>query len=92
MYRENQKQLKLENLLSGASLEVTIAGSGLPSLSPWHEFEEHYASSLAGTGMGAPAMSVRLALGALIIQERLGISDEEIVEQIRENPYLHYFI
>jgi hypothetical protein len=30
-------------------------------------------------------------LGALIIKEKLGISDRETVEQIRENPYLQYF-
>jgi len=42
--------------------------------------------------MGPPAKSFRLALGALIIKEKLGISDRETVEQIRENPYLQYFI
>jgi transposase, IS5 family len=33
-----------------------------------------------------------MALGALIIKEKLGTSDRETVEQIRENPYLQYFI
>jgi hypothetical protein len=33
-----------------------------------------------------------MALGALIIKEKLGISDRETVEQIKENPYLQYFI
>ena len=42
--------------------------------------------------MGAPAKSFRMALGALIIKEKLGISDRPRVEQIRENPYLQYFI
>ncbi len=42
--------------------------------------------------MGAPAKPFRMALGALIIKEKLGISDRETVEQIRENPYLQYFI
>ncbi len=41
---------------------------------------------------GAPALPFRVALAALIIQERLGISDRETVEQIRETPYLQYFI
>ena len=44
------------------------------------------------TEVGPPAKSFRLALGALIIKEKLGISDRETVEQIRENPYLQYFI
>jgi hypothetical protein len=41
---------------------------------------------------GAPAKSFRMALEALIIKEKLGISDRETVEQIRVNPYLQYFI
>jgi hypothetical protein len=42
--------------------------------------------------MGAPAKSFRLALGALIIKEKLGTSDRETVEQIKENPDLQYFL
>lgn len=64
----------------------------LASLVPWNEVEQCYAGSLAGTGMGAPAMSGRVAFGSLIIKERLGITDEETVEQIVENPYLQYFL
>ena len=33
-----------------------------------------------------------MALGGLIIKEKLGISDRETVEQIKENPYLQYFL
>ena len=32
-----------------------------------------------------------MALGALIIKARLGLTDEELVEQIKENPYLQFF-
>jgi transposase, IS5 family len=42
--------------------------------------------------MGAPAKTFRMALASLIIKEKLGTSDIETVEQIRENPYLQYFI
>jgi transposase, IS5 family len=42
--------------------------------------------------MGERAKSFRMALGALIIKEKLGISDRETVEKIRKNPYLQYFI
>ncbi len=42
--------------------------------------------------MGLRAKSFRIALGALIIKEKLGISDRETVEQIRENPSLQYFV
>jgi hypothetical protein len=57
----------------------------------WLEFESEYAENFP-TDMGAPAKSFRMALGALIIKEKLGISDRETVEHIRENPYLQYFI
>ncbi len=33
-----------------------------------------------------------MALGALIIKARLGLTDEALVEQIEENPYLQFFI
>ncbi len=39
-----------------------------------------------------PATPFRMALGALIIKETLGISDIETVQQIKENPYRKYFI
>ena len=42
--------------------------------------------------MGAPAKTGRMAYGALVIKERLGITDEETAEQVGENPYLQYFL
>jgi len=60
-------------------------------LIPWSEFEKEYASFFHKE-MGAPAKSFRMANGALIIKEKLGITDRETVEQIKENPYLQYFI
>jgi hypothetical protein len=64
----------------------------LAKLIPWGEIEEHYAENFTDTGMGAPAKAARIALGALIIQEKLGLTDEETVAQIQENPYLQYFL
>jgi hypothetical protein len=63
----------------------------MANLIPWDEFEEEYAQNFAEE-IGAPALPFRIALGSLIIKERLGISDRETVEQIKENPYLQYFI
>ena len=64
----------------------------LAALFPWDVVERCYRDSFAGTGMGAPAKSGRIAYGALLIKERLRITDEETVEQISENPYLQYFL
>jgi hypothetical protein len=63
----------------------------MAQLIPWDDFEEEYAKQFK-IEKGAPAKPFRMALGALIIKEQLGISDRETVEQIRENPYLQYFI
>jgi hypothetical protein len=63
----------------------------MANLIPWSEFEDEYAKQFT-LEMGAPAKPFRTAIGALIIKERLGLSDRETVEQIRENPYLQYFI
>jgi hypothetical protein len=57
----------------------------------WEEFEGEYTKNFKEE-KGAPAKSFRIVLGALIIKEMLGISDRETVEQIKENPYLQYFI
>ena len=72
--------------LSGENRWVKLA-----ELIPWSDFETLYAEQLSAT-QGAPAKSFRLALGALIIKEKLALSDEETVQQVRENPYLQYFL
>lgn len=59
---------------------------------PWEEFEEQYSKNFANSGQGAPALNVRVALGALIIKEKLSLTDDEAVEQIEENPYLQFFL
>jgi len=64
----------------------------LARMIPWDLVENFYSTQFSQNPQGPSAKSARLALGALIIKERLGASDEEAVEQIRENPYLQYFL
>ena len=63
----------------------------LAELIPWDELEDDYAGQFC-KGFGAPAKPFRMALGALIIKARLGLTDEERVEQTKENPYIQFFI
>lgn len=94
MYRVVENSVNTE-----AEFELPFEGSLSPEnrwvlmsqLIPWSEFEEEYRKNFSEE-IGAPALPFRMALGALIIKERLGTSDRETVEQIRENPYLQYFI
>lgn len=94
MYRKIQtgdsREEDFEFLLSG-QLSEENRWVIMSKLIPWSEYESEYAQHFSLL-MGAPAKSFRMALGALIIQEKLRISDRETVEQIRENPYLQYFI
>ena len=87
MYRHNEKQLEFIefNLPFGGKLLASNRWIRLAKLIPWHDFEEQYCQNMSSSGQGFPALSVRMALGALIIKERLGVTDEECVEQIREN-------
>ena len=94
MYRQFPTgQLSFENfyLPFGGKLSGENRWIKLAELVPWEQFESEYAEQFS-EGQGAPAKPFRIALGALIIKEKLGTSDEETVEQIRENPYLQYFL
>jgi hypothetical protein len=59
-------------------------------LVPWEVAEEKYAHMFRKNGR--KAKDVRVALGALLIQQDLGCSDELTVQHIMENPYLQHFI
>lgn len=94
MYRSpSPGQLSFENfyLPFGGKLSGDNRWVKLAELIPWQSVASDYAEQFS-VKMGAPAKSFRIALGALIIKEKLGTSDEETVQQIRENPYLQYFL
>ncbi|HHD82881.1 MAG TPA: IS5 family transposase [Bacteroidetes bacterium] len=94
MYRKKPSgQLEFEEFYHpfGGKLSSDNRWVKLSKLLPWEEIERRYEKSFSQK-MGAPAKPLRMALGALIIKERCGFTDEETVEQIRENPYLQYFI
>ncbi len=59
---------------------------------PWHELEADYAKHFKSCGRGEVALNVRLAMGALLIKEILGLSDRAVVDAVSENPYLQYFL
>ena len=94
MYRkDNPHQLTFENfyLPFGGHLRGDNRWVILADQIPWRQIEDAY-GELFSDDNGCPAKSARMALGGLLIKERLGISDRETVEQISENPYLQYFL
>jgi DNA-binding ferritin-like protein len=57
---------------------------------PWEKIEKLYQANFTEL-RGQVAKPSRLVFGALFIQWRLGITDEETVDQIRENPSMQFF-
>jgi hypothetical protein len=96
MYSHRKKTLQTELALFefkhpfGTSLDPENRWVRLASLIPWDAFEDEYSCHFGVSGNDA--YPVRMALGSLIIKERLKLTDDETVAQLRENPYLQYFI
>jgi len=94
MYRsQNHRQLEFADfyLPFSGQLDPLNRWIALAKLVPWELVEKVYHKSLC-IDFGAPIVPSRTALGALLIKERLGLTDRETVEAIRENPYLQFFI
>ena len=93
MYQPKFHQLSFNefHLPFGGKLDPNNRWVKLADTIPWHVAEELYSRKFPSK-RGAPALTVRMALGALIIKEKLGLSDQETVEQIRENHFMQYFI
>ena len=94
MYRKQcTQQLEFPNfyLPFSGHLDPENRWIQLARLVPWDLAEEIYVTDLC-EDFGQPIIPARTALGALLIKERLGLTDRETVEAIQENPYLQFFI
>ncbi len=94
MYRKsNPNQLSFEgfHLPFGGKLSSDNRWVILSKQIPWDEVEKEYIVHFSDD-MGSPAKSSRMAFGALILKERLGLTDRELVQQITENHFLQYFL
>ncbi|MEW6040791.1 MAG: transposase, partial [Elusimicrobiota bacterium] len=61
----------------------------LEELVPWAELEEIYRKYFSH--LGRPGKDSQLVNGLLIVKHMKGYSDEGVVEQFSENPYIQYF-
>lgn len=57
---------------------------------PWAEYEKVYNKRLKNDTAGASNRPGRMVIAALIIKHKLGLSDEETILAIQENPYMQY--
>ncbi len=58
---------------------------------PWRAWETLY-EAMFPSNTGNVAKPCRMVLGSLIIQMRMGFTDRELVDQVRQNPYYQYFV
>jgi len=95
MYKRQWGQINaLESpvFFGGVKLDPKNVWVQLVEIIPWEAFEGKYAEAFKGSTTGNPAKPARMAIGTLIAKERYGFSDDDILEEIRMNPYLQYFI
>ena len=92
MYKTPSKQLSFEDFNQPLGLHMDPNNRWIKKAAfiPWDLVEKKYKKLFKGF-KGHVAKPARMELGALLIQIEYGYSDEETVEQIKENPYLQYF-
>ncbi len=86
-----QKKLPFDLFLCG-KLDPTNRWIRLGHLIPWNELEEVSEYTKNFRKSGKVAKNFRIAFGALLIQAKLKLTDEETCQQVSENPYLQYFL
>ena len=90
MYRREAIGQQKLGIPFGVELRADNRWVKLAGRMPWEEIEERYSKNFTASD-GQQAKSGRLAFGALYIQNRLAITDEETVAQIMETPSMQYF-
>ena len=92
MYRKDNGQISFGEFLSPfGELDENNRWVKKAALIPWDRIEEKYAA-LFKSNTGNVAKPVRMALGALMIRQEFGLSDEGTVQMVLENVYTQYFI
>jgi hypothetical protein len=95
MYEKKTKQVSFDenpNSFIGARLSLENRWVKLAQIIPWSHLEDRYYRTFANPKIGNPAKSCRMAIGSLIIKERLKLSDEETVAIVLDSPYMQFFI
>lgn len=93
MVKYNPKQTSIEEYKTGLGRKLNPENRWvrLAEIIPWDQFHQIYASTLC-EDFGRPAKYSRLILGSLIVKHKKNLSDDELVEEIQENPYIQYFL
>ena len=92
-YQEDWEQLSMEEffLPFGGRLRKDNRWVRLAAMMPWEYIEAVYIKNMSEE-TGRPAISSRIAFGAVFIKEYCHITDDDTVQQLQENSYMQYFV
>ena len=90
----SEKQLLIEGFENpfDQKLDANNRWIVLSKVIPWDMLASLYRKQMYNHNTGAEGINARLILGSVIIKHMLVISDREVIEQIKENMYLQYFV
>jgi IS5 family transposase len=92
MYRRKDRKTRSlfpELFPFGGKLDENNRWLRIAELIPWEELEEEYAKHFSD--VGRPAKDAQLVIGLLLLKHMTGLSDEGIVQDVLENPYMQAF-
>lgn len=74
----------------GGSLSPDNRWIKLAQCIDWPALEAHYAAHFSEGGKAATPF--RTVFGALVIKRALNLSDRQLIDMVRENPYMQYLL
>ena len=93
-FKKRNRQISMyeyPNGFHGAKIDPSNRWVIMSQNMPWDLIEKIYATKFT-VPRGNRAFSSRLAFGALFLKKALNVSDADLIELIRENPYLQFFL
>jgi hypothetical protein len=89
----SSRQTKIEEFATPFEMEIDCQNRWvkLSNLIDWDILVKGYVAKMNFTE-GRPAVSPRVAIGALLVKHRLKLSDEETLRTVQENVYIQYFL
>ena len=91
MYKDNSQISILEFISPFGELDPENRWVKIANLIPWKKYESKYKKQFC-VDNGAPAIPFRMAMGTLIIKQQTDHSDEDVLQDILENPYKQFLI
>jgi hypothetical protein len=88
---QSQNQLRLFETPFEQHLDKTNRWVQLADKLPWDDLVKIYNKKLR-SDFGAPSIDGRMVIATLIIKHKLNLSDREVIEMIKENIYMQYFV